>query len=87
MWEYIFRPPSDEKDFTEAELKQFEDEKAKIKAEWMKKTKKKKWTDEEEKKMIEDYRASLFGKVSTEIQDFFEGFEEKDQYNRALYTI
>jgi len=53
----------------------------------MKKTKKKKWTDEEEKKLIEDYRASLSSKIATEVYSFFEGFEEKDAYNRALSTI
>lgn len=53
----------------------------------MKKTKKKKWTDEEEKKLIEDYRASLSSKIGNEVYQFFEGFEEKDAYNRALSTI
>lgn len=60
MWETSsFRPPSNERDFTEAEFKAMEDDKAKVKAEWMKRTKKKKWSDDEEKKMYEDYTVAL----------------------------
>ncbi|KAL4481803.1 hypothetical protein ABPG74_007892 [Tetrahymena malaccensis] len=87
MWEYVFRPPLQERDFTEQELKQFEDEKAKIKADWMKKAKKKKWTDDDEKKMIEDYRNQLSTRISNEVYQFFEGFEEKDALYRALNTV
>lgn len=87
MWDYVFRPPLNERDFTEQEIKIFEDEKQKIKAEWIKKSKKKKWTEEDDKKMIDDYRNALSNKISQEVYAFFDGFEEKDSYSRALDTI
>lgn len=87
MWDYVFRPPLNERDFTDQEMKLFEDEKTKIKTEWIKKTKKKKWVEEDDKKMIDDYRNALSNKISSEVYNFFEGFEEKDIYNRALDTI
>lgn len=59
MWESVFRPPKDDRDFTEAETKALEDEKTKIKNEWIKKTKKKKWEKEDDAKMNQDYRAAI----------------------------
>lgn len=88
MWESSsFRPPSDERDFTESEAKAMEDEKTKIKAEWIKKSKKKKWGDDEEKKMADDYSAAIQSRLSADILACFTGIEEKDAFNKAIATI
>ncbi|EGR28464.1 mycbp associated protein, putative, partial [Ichthyophthirius multifiliis] len=51
MWDFIFRIPQENQSFfSEDELKKHEEENQKLKQDWMKKTKKKKWTDEDEKK-------------------------------------
>jgi hypothetical protein len=36
----------------------------KVKAEWLKRTKKKKWGEEEDKQMMEDYRVKLRAKAT-----------------------
>lgn len=63
MWEYNFKVPS-EQDPTPEEIKQKNDEINKIKAEWLKRTKKKKWTEENEKEMIEDYKKKFSERVA-----------------------
>ena len=50
MWEVPFREPLESD--TEEELKARKDEVDKIKAEWLKRAKKKKWGEEDEKEMI-----------------------------------
>jgi hypothetical protein len=62
MWEYTFKVPSDN-DPTPEEIKAKNDELTKIKAEWLKKAKKKKWTDDNERELIEDYRKKLSDRV------------------------
>ena len=44
----------------------------------MKKTKKKKWTEEDDKKMIEDYRVGINTKIANELYQFWEGFEARE---------
>lgn len=87
MWESVFRPPSDEKDLSEAEIKAIEDEKNKIKAEWVKRKKVKKWAEEEDKKMAEDYRVAIDKRVAEEIDTVFEGFDSKEKYIRVVGRI
>ncbi len=53
----------------------------------MKKTKKKKWTEEDDKKIIEDYKNAVFVKIQNELYGFWDGFEAKDSYCRVLAKI
>lgn len=66
MWEYVFKVPG-EQDPTPEELKIRQDEFTKMKAEWLKKAKKKKWNEELEKELIEDYRKRLQERVANKI--------------------
>lgn len=54
MWEVVWREPQETDG--EPEKKAKDDEIAKIKAEWLKKAKKKKWGEEDEKNLVADYR-------------------------------
>jgi len=87
MWESTFRPPPDDRDFTDAEIKTIEDEKNKIKNDWLKKTKRKKWEKEDDKKMMEDYHIALTHAVTEKVSSFFEGFESKEVYERGISVI
>lgn len=48
MWDWSFREPKE----TDAEAKADKDELDKVKAEWLKKAKKKKWGEEEERALL-----------------------------------
>jgi hypothetical protein len=51
------------------------DEKAKIKNEWIKKTKKKKWAEEDDKKMNDDYMVAIQKRLTHKLFKFFDKFE------------
>lgn len=72
MWQVPFRQPLDTD--TEDDLKARKQEVEKIKAEWLKRTKKKKWGEEEEKLMVEDFKNKVRAKVTQEILGKFDGF-------------
>jgi hypothetical protein len=61
MWEVAWMAPQ-EATF-EVDVKVKADELTKNKAEWLKKAKKKKWNDEMEKELIEEYRRRFGEKV------------------------
>ncbi|CAD8058113.1 unnamed protein product [Paramecium primaurelia] len=61
MWEYTFHEPED---LTPEKAKAKLDEFNKMKANWLKNAKKKKWNDDMEKELIEEYKNKLGIKVS-----------------------
>ena len=71
MWQTTFRQPTDN---DEEDLKIKKDQMDKVKAEWLKRTKKKKWGEEEDKQMMEDYRVKLRAKATNQILTQFAGF-------------
>ena len=58
MWDNTFISPGD-KPISEEELRVREEELNKVKAEWLKKAKKKKWEKEDEKNLIAQYSATV----------------------------
>lgn len=61
MWEYTFHEPEDlTPEKAKAKLEEF----TKMKANWLKNAKKKKWNDEMEKELIEEYKTKLGAKVA-----------------------
>ena len=62
MWDTTWYAPSNN-DLTDQEIKAKAEEIARNKAEWLKKAKKKKWTDEMEKELIEEYKKKLGERV------------------------
>ncbi len=71
MWQTTFRQPTDN---DEEDLKIKKDQMDKVKAEWLKRTKKKKWGEEEDKQMMEEYRVKLRAKATNQILTQFTGF-------------
>lgn len=64
MWEWTGRLAPREREPTEEEKKKENDDLARIKAEWLKKAKKKKWTEDDEKQLVEKYRQTTIDRVS-----------------------
>ena len=64
MWDVVWREPTD---LTPEEIKARADQLTKDKAEWLKKAKKKKWTDEMEKELVEDYKRKLNERVGNNV--------------------
>ena len=56
---------------------------AKIKADWLKKAKKKKWTDDDEKNLITEYKNKLSAKVNQDMFNYFDNYELKSGYIRT----
>ena len=69
MWEVPFREPLESD--TEEELKARKDEVDKIKAEWLKRAKKKKWGEEDEKEMISWFKKKAVAKINSDILNRF----------------
>lgn len=72
MWEIPFREPLETD--TEEDEKVRKEEVEKIKAEWLKRAKKKKWGEEEEKEMINQYKSKVQAKVTDNILNRFDKF-------------
>lgn len=81
MWEQVFTTPLD-RDLTEEEKKQKEDELQKVKGEWIKRTKKKKWTDDDNNQMVEKYKTTLKEKTREFILSSFSEIDSIDPYIR-----
>lgn len=68
MWDTVWKEPT-EMNTTPEELKLKADELARNKNEWLKRAKKKKWNDEMEKELSDDYRKKLTERVGKSILD------------------
>ena len=60
---------------------------AKIKAEWLKKAKKKKWTDEDEKNLVLEYHNKLSSKVKEQILGHYDNYESSSRYVRSKQLL
>lgn len=78
MWEVPWREPQDAD--AEPEKKARDDELAKIKAEWLKKAKKKKWGEEDEKNMLADYRKRVEERAKEAILSSFDQLDQAANY-------
>jgi hypothetical protein len=58
-----------------------------MKLDWQKKTKKKKWTEDDDKGMVEKYRATLSEKLKAQIFSVFDGLENRDPFIRILNLL
>lgn len=72
MWEVAFREPSEHD--TPEELKQRKEEVDKIKAEWVKKAKKKKWGPEEEAEIVNEFKKKVQAKTTENLLNRFANF-------------
>lgn len=84
MWESTTKVAPREREPTEEEKKKEADDLAKLKADWLKKTKKKKWTEDDEKQLIEKYRTTTIERVSASLAASFEGIEVRESTIRSL---
>ncbi len=78
MWEVPFREPL-EADSPE-DLKARKEEIDKIKAEWVKKAKKKKWGEEEEKEMVNEFKKKAQARTTEYLLNKFDHFEESAEF-------
>ena len=81
MWEVPFREPLQTD--TEDDLKARKEEVDKIKAEWVKKAKKKKWGEEDEKEMVNEFKKKVQEKTKQDIINRFDNFEEGAEFIRS----
>lgn len=73
MWEVPFREPLQHD--TPDDLKLRKEEVDKIKAEWLKKAKKKKWGAQEQAEMIKEFKKKVQVKTTENILNRFNNFE------------
>ena len=78
MWEVPFREPL-EADSPE-DLKARKEEIDKIKAEWVKKAKKKKWGEEEEKEMVNEFKKKAQARTTEYLLNKLDHFEESAEF-------
>lgn len=81
MWEVPFREPT--LNDTPEELKLRKEEVDKIKAQWVKKAKKKKWGAEEEAEMVNEFKKKVQAKTTENLLNKFTSFEEKAEFIKA----
>lgn len=81
MFEVPFEVPAEE--WGEEEINAKRDERAKIVADWAKKMKKKKFGEEEEKALINEYNSKLVEKIKENLQQSLDNFDESAEFEKC----
>jgi len=83
IWDAVYIPYLEDQE----KKKKLLDDEAKIKAEWLKQAKKKKWTDEDEKALLEGYKKKLSESINTSILRNFHTVERDAEFIKLRRQI